>query len=176
MAIYIILRCRCGWLRDLHIHIIVHIVDMRMWTWQNATERTHDDDLQRLIPYEKELQHSIFLLISIVFYSDVIALFPWSYKHCLSSIVSRNQVQSLCQHMDVRYPALSVCISDAHIRPIRAISDGTLHNLRWWISTITSDGKSNEFPNTLVCPYVISDFYESFPVTFCYVPKVINTA
>jgi hypothetical protein len=78
--------------------------------------------------------------------------------------------------MDVRYPALSVCISDAHIRPIRAISDWILHNRRWWILTITSDGKSNEFPNTLVCPYVILDFYESFPVTFYYVPKVINTA
>jgi hypothetical protein len=74
------------------------------------------------------------------------------------------------------YPALSMCISDAHIRPIGAISDWILHDQRWWISTITSDGKSNEFPNTLVCPYVISDFYESFPATFYYVPKVINTA
>jgi hypothetical protein len=74
------------------------------------------------------------------------------------------------------YPALSVCISDAHIRPIGAISDWILHDQRWWISTITSDGKSNEFPNTLVCPYVISDFYEPFPMILCYVPKVINTA
>jgi hypothetical protein len=74
------------------------------------------------------------------------------------------------------YPALSVCISDAHIRPIGAISDQILHDQRWWISTITSDRKSNEFPNTLVCPYVISDFHESFPMIFCYVPKVINIA
>jgi hypothetical protein len=74
------------------------------------------------------------------------------------------------------YPALSVCISDAHFRPIGAISDWILYDQRWWISTITSDGKSNEFPNTLVCPYVISDFHESFPVIFYYVPKVINTA
>jgi hypothetical protein len=74
------------------------------------------------------------------------------------------------------YPALSVCISDAYIKPIGAISDWILHDQRWWISTITLDGKSNEFPNTLVCPYVISDSFESFPVTFYYVPKVINTA
>jgi hypothetical protein len=74
------------------------------------------------------------------------------------------------------YPALSVCISNVYIRLIGAISDWILHDQRWWILTITSDGKSNEFPNTLVCPHIISDFHASFPVTFCYVPKVINTA
>jgi hypothetical protein len=36
--------------------------------------------------------------------------------------------------------------------------------------------KEQRVPNTLVCPHIISDFHQSFPMTFCHVPKVINTA
>jgi hypothetical protein len=67
-----------------------------------------------------------------------------------------------CQHMDVRYPALSVCISDAHIRPIGAISDGTLHNLRWWISTITSDEKATSFLTLSYAPMLFRIFMSLF--------------
>jgi hypothetical protein len=79
----------------------------------------------------------------------------------------------LCQHVDVRYPALSVCISNAH-RTNRINIQQTAPQST--MIDITSEGKSNEFPNTLACPHVISDFYQFFPVTFHYVPKVMNTA
>jgi hypothetical protein len=55
-----------------------------------------------------------------------------------------------CQHVDVRYPALSVLISDTH-RTSRIITTTQCDDK---ISTILSNGKNNEFPNTLVFPHV----------------------